>query len=400
MPENTKILSIYISYAWNPESEKIVGSIEKAFRNSRAKIIRDKRDLKYKGRIKDFMKDLGLGKYVIVVISNKYLRSENCMFELLQIFKNDDFYERIFPLVLDDVNISKAGDRLELVKYWENEAKVLDDKIRELKELSNIQGVADDLNLYTEIRNNIARLTNILKDINTLNVEKHISSDFQQLYTSVENKIKSEFKENNAVVKNTIQRTLYTVTGILVVLLVYISLPTKNDTKKRRLLENPLEPEFYIVKLVVTPTMKDGKVTVNNEPATVLKRNNRHIFVRLLKKNDPYRFEVKNNIVSCKAEQAIEKDSIELTMSCNPIKIVPIQFFAVTLIVPSSMANENVFVDGRKAEILDRTDISITLRLSKKGRSHHFEIKKNNKKCFADKLIDKDSMNFALNCNF
>ena len=192
MNESVLKQAIYISYAWNKESEAIAEAIEKEFGKKGVRVIRDKNDLKYKQRLKDFMKAIGRGKYIILIISPGYLKSENCMFELLQIFKNQDFYERIFPVVLEGVKISKATDRIELVKYWENETDNLDSKIRELKKLSNIQGVTDDLNLYTEIRNNIAKLTNILKDIYYLNTERHISSNFKQLYELIQTKIEKD----------------------------------------------------------------------------------------------------------------------------------------------------------------------------------------------------------------
>lgn len=51
------------------------------------------------------MERIGRGKGVIVVISEKYLKSENCMFELVQISKHQQFADRIFPIVLNNANI-------------------------------------------------------------------------------------------------------------------------------------------------------------------------------------------------------------------------------------------------------------------------------------------------------
>ena len=90
------------------------------------RIIRDKRDLGYKGKIKDFMRSIGKGKFVIVVISDKYLKSENCMFELLEIAQQGDFHRRIFPIVLADANVYKAINRLKYIEYWETQIAELD----------------------------------------------------------------------------------------------------------------------------------------------------------------------------------------------------------------------------------------------------------------------------------
>jgi internalin A len=74
--------AVFISYAWGGESEEIVNQIDGALQQRGLKIIRDKRDLGYKGSISAFMERIGQGNCVIVVISDKYLRSPNCMFEL------------------------------------------------------------------------------------------------------------------------------------------------------------------------------------------------------------------------------------------------------------------------------------------------------------------------------
>ncbi len=56
MHKSDNIPSIFISYAWNPESDEIAEAIEKEFGKKDVHIIRDKNDLKYKERLKDFMK--------------------------------------------------------------------------------------------------------------------------------------------------------------------------------------------------------------------------------------------------------------------------------------------------------------------------------------------------------
>ncbi len=58
--------------------------------------------------------------------------------------------------------------------------------------LANLQGITDDLNLYTEIRNQIAELTNTLKNMNTLTTEMHKESDFEEIITAVETRLNQD----------------------------------------------------------------------------------------------------------------------------------------------------------------------------------------------------------------
>lgn len=179
---------IFVSYAWGGESEKIVDQLDRAFQNSGITIIRDKRDLGYRGHIKEFMEKIGRGNAIIVVISKKYLESENCMFELVQIAKNDQFYDRIFPIVLGDANIYKPVQRLRYVKYWEEQIAELDQEMKSVSS-ANLQGFREAIDLYTEIRGMIAKLTDTLTDMNALTVEMHREADFKHLIDAIEQKM-------------------------------------------------------------------------------------------------------------------------------------------------------------------------------------------------------------------
>ncbi len=176
--------TIFISYAWGDEREKIVNQIDQALQKRGIKITRDKRDLGYKGSIKEFMERIGQGNCVIVVISDKYLRSENCMFELVEIAENKQFQDRIFPVILADANIYKAARQLEYIKYWEQQIQEIKDGIKGV-DPTNLGGIYAKLNLYDHIRDKISDLIAILSEMNTLTPEMHQDSNFSTLYDAI-----------------------------------------------------------------------------------------------------------------------------------------------------------------------------------------------------------------------
>jgi hypothetical protein len=193
MPDDTETSDgnqkeVYLSYAWGGESEKLVNEIDQVFQKKGVRINRDKRDLGYKGSIKDFMERIGYGKSVVVVISDKYLKSKNCMFELLQIAENKQFQDRIFPVVLSDANIYDAVKRLEYIKHWETKKKELNKAMRGVS-AENLQGIREEIDLFDNIRDEIAGLTNILQDMNTLTPDIHRDSDFQALFDALMRKL-------------------------------------------------------------------------------------------------------------------------------------------------------------------------------------------------------------------
>ncbi|WP_200979376.1 toll/interleukin-1 receptor domain-containing protein [Echinicola sp. 20G] len=349
MSNGREKLEIYLSYAWNKESEAIADALEDELTRRGARFMRDKSELQYKGRIQDFMDQIGQGKYVILIISNDYFKSEYCMYELLKIFENKSFYERIYPIVLDEVNISDAADRVELVKYWEVKSKQLDEKIRKLEQLSNIQGITEDLNLYQAIRNNIAKLTSILKDINYLNTQKHIKSDFSQIISLIEEKHDADFGEFS------VRPGIKYVGGILAALIVVclgvwlwlgrnqapmvergnLGIPDSllrevpvNDEKEGETPQNkpmvksdeihPEESErkAFEVNLVVPSRMSQAEVWVDGGPGVVLERNLIFIKLEVKEKKGTHRIELRGKTDTCKVDRVIKNDIEELSM-CN-----------------------------------------------------------------------------------
>ncbi|MFN9260252.1 HEAT repeat domain-containing protein [Microcystis sp.] len=179
---------VYISYNWQEDSNEMANQLVQAFDAKGIEIIRDKTHTTYKDSIKNFMRQIGQGKCVVAVISDRYLKSENCMFELVEIARNGDFYQRIFPIILPDARIYKDFERIDYLKYWEDEKAKLQAKYKQL-DLVNTNSIMATLNLYDEIRGNIDNLTNILKDMNTLNIDLHRQSEFAAMIQKVETKL-------------------------------------------------------------------------------------------------------------------------------------------------------------------------------------------------------------------
>src|SRR5215203_3816859 len=180
---------VYISYAWGGESERVVDAIDADLQSRGIVVVRDKRDLGYKGMIQDFMQEIGRGHAVVVVISDKYLKSSNCMFELVEIVKNKDVRDRIFPVVLQDADIYNPVNRIRYIKHWEEKLKELDEAMRSVS-AANLQGMREEIDSYDAIRDHVAGLTFMLKDMNTLTPEMHENSNFSMLIASLERRLK------------------------------------------------------------------------------------------------------------------------------------------------------------------------------------------------------------------
>ena len=179
-------LGVFVSYAWGGESEQIVDKLEQAFVKRGLSIVRDKRNLGYKGRIEEFEQRIGKGQCIILVISDKYLRSEHCMYELVEISENRAFLNRIFPIVLTDASIYEPGDRLDYIKYWDEKISQLNQKIKDMPLMTNLGGIQSNLNKYARIRASLDDLIALLSDMNTLTPNILAAGDFAALISAVE----------------------------------------------------------------------------------------------------------------------------------------------------------------------------------------------------------------------
>ena len=182
---------VYISYAWGGESERIVNELDADLQSNGITLIRDKRDLGFKGMIRDFMQQIGRGIAVVVVINDKYLRSPNCMYELVEIAKNRDIHDRIFPIVLADADIYNPVNRVKYIKYWEDKYKELDEALKMVSS-ANLQGLREEMDSYDEIRDSISNLTFLLKDMNTLTPEMHENSNFAIMISTLKKRLSED----------------------------------------------------------------------------------------------------------------------------------------------------------------------------------------------------------------
>jgi internalin A len=127
---------VFVSYAWGDSSpegqrrEKLVDDLCSAMQPTGITIRRDRDEIRPGDRISEFMKRLADGDLIITVISDRYLRSLDCMTELFQIYRNskqDDmrFLKKVIPLVLPDARLRGVSDRLEYAAHWGDENRRL-----------------------------------------------------------------------------------------------------------------------------------------------------------------------------------------------------------------------------------------------------------------------------------
>ena len=160
-------INIFLSYCW--KDTKYADDIEQHYENSEIVIHRDKNDIHHWGSIEKFMKSIRNADFAILIISDNYLKSENCMYEALQVMKEEDYSTKIFPLVIDD-NIYRYGGSIDYIKYWEDKFDDLKSR-RQYIQHEHASDIDNQLKIINEISSNISCFIKTVSDMNNPQVK-------------------------------------------------------------------------------------------------------------------------------------------------------------------------------------------------------------------------------------
>jgi len=198
---------IYVSYAWRDrekdlhpdDRESIVDEFCKACddREYPYPYVRDKTSLGYREDIQAFMRKIGAADYVFVVISDKYLRSEYCMFEAVRILAREQFEERVFPVVLADANVFDPKKSLDYKIFWKQELADLSKKLDDAGRDSAAAELLLKERIYKEIHEYIGDFITRISRLNVMTPEEHLKNRFSSIFAAIE-KRQSALSEMNS----------------------------------------------------------------------------------------------------------------------------------------------------------------------------------------------------------
>lgn len=166
-------MKIFISYSW--KEEKIVDKLDDLFSYVGITLVRDKREIEYKDNIPEFMNEIRSVDYAILLISKKYLESDATLYEVCEVVKDKNYFEKILPLVMKGVDIFSLEGRESYVEYWESKQKEL-----ELK--SNNLNILDTLDRVKMINANLPEFLVQIKNHKMINCsEELIEKNFKEI---------------------------------------------------------------------------------------------------------------------------------------------------------------------------------------------------------------------------
>lgn len=154
--------------------------------------------VQYKNSFKAFMNSIEEHDFVLCVVSDSYLKSKNCMYEVGEIIKDHNFKNRLLFVVLSesDRKYYKADsavfapahiygfseNRLKYTEYWQSEYENLRKKI---EEISNPVATRKEANSLYEIKkileNDLGAFLEYLVDYNGSRFDDLYTNDFEEI---------------------------------------------------------------------------------------------------------------------------------------------------------------------------------------------------------------------------
>jgi internalin A len=193
---------IFFSYAWGGDKEEYAISLYNALQAEGYQVVVDRHEVQYRESFTQFMQRMGRGAFIIVVISDKYLRSPYCMFELLEIYRKSDseiieMAAKIFPVVMSDADIYTDIGILQYTKYWRQKTNDLRNGMKDEMDLVDTVDFGTKLKRYNEIANNMTNFGLWLQETNIPKPEVLAANNFEIIKTAIAKHVAKATTENN-----------------------------------------------------------------------------------------------------------------------------------------------------------------------------------------------------------
>ena len=191
--ENIKEPKIFLSYCH--KDKEIADRLDKFFITKNILLTRDVRDaLPYSNLIK-YMKTIRDHDYVIPLISDAYLKSTNCMFEVIQFIQEKKYIEKIFPIIVDKKDdIFNKEKHIKYISFWQDRYKRFRNEINKLENTGTWPSHVE-LDKIDKIQSNIGEFLNKIAELKCFPLDELENTNYKVILDKIGNKFKIPYKE-------------------------------------------------------------------------------------------------------------------------------------------------------------------------------------------------------------
>lgn len=167
----------------------------------KATLSRDIRDVEYHESFKKFMQSIENHDYVISIISDNYLKSRNCMYEMLEVVKDSKFSQRLLFIVLTNedakyykvapiqdigADVYSVSGQAKYSKYWSQMDKELDSEIEEIGNSIYAINQIKEKKIIQKILLDLPDFLEFVRENKGLSLTEHLENGFADMISFME----------------------------------------------------------------------------------------------------------------------------------------------------------------------------------------------------------------------
>lgn len=195
--DNSKFKTVFLSYCQkDSDIADLIESNLQTHIKDKAKISRDIRDVEYHESFKKFMQSIETHDYVIMVISDNYLKSRNCMFEVMEVIKDSQYQKKLAFVVLNDsdgqyynivptepigAKIYSSDGQTSYTLFWTNFEKNLQVQIDEIGSSTRAIHQIKEMSIVQRILLDLPEFFEFIKDAKGISLSQHIENEFSDI---------------------------------------------------------------------------------------------------------------------------------------------------------------------------------------------------------------------------
>ncbi len=160
--------TIFLSYNWH-DGETADRIDSRLSRLHGITVKRDVRDIGAWKSIREFMEGIRQQDYAVLIVSDSYLKSKNCMFEVTEMMKEQAYAGRVFPAVVEH-SIYDPLARVEYIKFWQQECDKLEAAVKGLDPAYAVEPAAD-LKRYKNIASSVGEFLSTVVERNNPDIQ-------------------------------------------------------------------------------------------------------------------------------------------------------------------------------------------------------------------------------------
>ncbi|UCH97955.1 MAG: toll/interleukin-1 receptor domain-containing protein [Candidatus Aminicenantes bacterium] len=176
--------TIFVSYS--SKDKALVDLVDRDFRKKLGIILlRDERELDYRESIYMFMKKVRQVDYVLIMLSDAFLKSRYCMYEMTELMKDENYKDRILPIKVEEIDIFSLKGRLEYTHYWKDEFQKFEKALKpfagKLDRSVLVSKELEEANLVKNIYSTINEFLNHIRSIRLEQLDELQKQNYRQM---------------------------------------------------------------------------------------------------------------------------------------------------------------------------------------------------------------------------